>query len=145
MVQNTKNKLEKNGIEKLPFNNLLFDTNIFIYHLNAEPHVEKLFSKDSLSANNIYYSIITEIELLSFPKLNEEESKVIKGLLEKFSQISLTEEIKEKTIEIKRNFKIGIADAVIAATAITLNASLVTRDETGFNKIKELTFINPFV
>jgi len=86
---------------------LLFDTNIFIYHLNAEPHVEDLFSGDFLSANNIYYSIITEIELLSFPKLSEEENKIIKGLLEKFLPISLTEEVKEKTIEIKKNLKIG--------------------------------------
>lgn len=129
----------------MPSNNFLFDTNIFIYHLNAEPLVEKFFSVDYLSANNIYYSIITEIELLSFPKLSKEEDKIIKGLLEKFLPISLTEEVKEKTIELKKNFKIGFADAVIAATAIILNAPLVTRDEIGFNKVKEIQIINPFI
>ncbi len=125
-------------------NYFLFDTNIFIYYLNAEQHVEKLFSKNFLTANNIFYSVLTEIELLSFPGLKESENRLIRELLEKFLPISLTEEIKEKTIEIKKNFKIGIADAVIAASAIVLNASLVTRDEPDFNKIKELTLINPF-
>ena len=88
--------------------------------------------------------MLTEIELLSFPGLKESENRLIRELLEKFLPISLTEEIKEKTIEIKKNFKIVIADAVIAASAIVLNASLVTRDEPDFNKIKELTLINPF-
>ena len=125
-------------------NYFLFDTNIFIYYLNAEQHVEELFSKNFLTANNIFYSVLTEIELLSFPGLKESENRLIRELLEKFLPISLTEEIKEKTIEIKKNFKIGIADAVIAASAIVLNASLVTRDESDFNKIKELTLINPF-
>ena len=133
-----------NGKEKLRSNNFLFDTNIFIYYLNAEPHVEELFSRDFQSTNNIYYSVVTEIELLSFPRLNEEENRIIKGLLEKLLPISLTEVVKEKTIEIKKNFKIGIADAIIAASAIVLNASLITRDEPGFNKIKEIYLINPF-
>lgn len=88
--------------------------------------------------------MLTEIELLSFPGLKESENRLIRELLENFLPISLTEEIKEKTIEIKKNFKIGIADAVIAASAIVLNASLVTRDESDFNKIKGLTLINPF-
>ncbi|MEW6701482.1 MAG: PIN domain nuclease, partial [Bacteroidota bacterium] len=65
----------------MPSNSFLFDTNIFIYYFNAEPSVEKLFSGDFISTNILYYSIITEIELLSFPKLSEDESKIIKGLL----------------------------------------------------------------
>lgn len=82
--------------------------------------------------------------MLSFPRLNEEENRIIKGFLEKLLPISLTEVVKEKTIEIKKNLKIGIADAIIAASAIVLNASLITRDEPGFNKIKEIYLINPF-
>lgn len=124
--------------------NFIFDTNLFIYYLNANPRVENFFSNDFLTKNNIYYSIITEIELLSFPKLDESEVNAIKSLLARFLKINLTEDIKEKTVEIRKNYKAGLGDAIIAASSLVYNAKLVTRNVEDFNKISNLTFTNPF-
>ncbi len=134
----------KNGIETLKSDSFILDTNIFIYYLNDRHEVEKFFTEEFILNNNLYYSIITEIELLSFPRLTEDESGVIRELLKKFLPISITEDIKEKTIEIKRNTNIGIADSIIAASSIVLDAALVTRDEPDFARVKEISLINPF-
>ncbi|GHV83339.1 hypothetical protein AGMMS50212_06790 [Spirochaetia bacterium] len=41
----------------------------------------------------------------------------------------MTESIEEETIQIRRQTKLKLPDAIIAATAIMLNAELVTTDE----------------
>ena len=53
------------------------------------------------------------------------------------NEISLTDEIKEKTIEIRKKYKIKLPDAIVAASAIVNNLPLITADK-GFNQIEEL-------
>ncbi|MDZ7624707.1 MAG: type II toxin-antitoxin system VapC family toxin [Ignavibacteriaceae bacterium] len=122
----------------------VYDTNLFIYYLNANPVVENYFNGEFLKKNNIYYSIITEIELLSFPKLDGSEINSIKSLLNRFLKINLTEDIKERTIEIRKNYKAGLGDAIIAASSIVYNAKLITRNVDDFIKISNLSLTNPF-
>ena len=106
--------------------------------------VENYFNGEFLKKNNIYYSIITEIELLSFPKLDGSEINSIKSLLNRFLKINLTEDIKERTIEIRKNYKAGLGDAIIAASSIVYNAKLITRNVDDFIKISNLSLTNPF-
>jgi len=49
-----------------------------------------------------------------------------------------------KAIELKRQSKIKLADAVIAATAIVNNFKLVTRNVDDYKVVKELEVFNPF-
>lgn len=53
------------------------------------------------------------------------------------NEISLTDEIKENTIEIRKKYKIKLPDAIVAASAIVNNLPLITADK-GFNQIEEL-------
>ncbi len=39
--------------------NLLYDTNIFIYHLNGSVEYQQYFQKDFLEQNQVYLSSIT--------------------------------------------------------------------------------------
>lgn len=52
-------------------NNLLLDTNILIYLLSGESSLI-----DILFENNCYISFITELELLSFYNINNENEKI---------------------------------------------------------------------
>jgi predicted nucleic acid-binding protein len=79
---------------------------------------------------------ITEIELLSFPRITEEQEARIKRFLAELEIVLLTEEIKRKTIEFRRRANIKLPDSIIAATSITTNATLVTRDK----KLLNLSF-----
>lgn len=101
-------------------NKYLLDTNSIIYALNSSfifPKYEYLIS------------VISEIELLSYSKLTDEESKVLQIAISNFRSIGLFENIKSETIKVKKLSKIKLPDSIIVATAIIENAILVTSDK----------------
>lgn len=109
----------KNGV------NLLLDSNIFIYWLTGNMHAAEI-----LAENDIYYSIITEIEVkghLSFISKNQKVS--FQKVLNRFHKSDLTEEIKDLAIEYKILYNLKTPDAIIAATAKSLKLPLVTGDK----------------
>lgn len=101
--------------------NYLFDTNILIYLLN-----NRLAEK--LPSGCYGYSVITEIELLSFPALTVTDAQIITSYLNDIVLISLTDNIKQKTINLRRTYRIKLPDAIIAATAMETKATLLTND-----------------
>lgn len=122
----------------------VYDTNIFIYYLAEEPVVLPFFSEAFLSQNNVAISPIVRIELLSFPDLSDEEEQVTADLLTQFESVPLLPEIEDQTIQLKRQYRIKLPDAVIAATALHWSASLVTRDVDDFKRVTELELCDPF-
>jgi predicted nucleic acid-binding protein len=52
----------------------------------------------------------------------------------------MSDDIKEKYIEVRRKYRLKLADAVIAATAIVSGMPLITSDKQ-FKTIKELKLI----
>ena len=54
----------------------------------------------------------------------------------------LERDIKLKTADIRKTHKIKLPDAIIAATALVHDLTLLTRNVNDFNKIKELNLIN---
>ncbi len=121
----------------------LMDTNIIIDYTadkldnEASDFVENIFNTD------FTISVIAKIEVLSY---NEVQQKM--QLLEEFLQtatvLPLNEAITQQTIMLKRQHKMKLGDAVIAATALVYNHTLITRDFNDFKNIKGLTLINPW-
>lgn len=83
-------------------------------------------------------SVINKIELLSHP--------VIPNALEIFLSVahilSLDNDITNETIALRRAHKIKLPDAIIAATAIVNNLTLVTHNTKDFTQITGLSLIN---
>ncbi len=52
--------------------------------------------------------------------------------------------MKLKTVEIRKLYKIKLPDAIIAATAMTNNLILLSRNVSDFNQIDGLNLINPW-
>jgi len=50
----------------------------------------------------------------------------------------------DETVRIRQKMKIGLGDAIIAATAIVHNSVLVTRNEDDFKSIDHLRLYNPW-
>ena len=111
--------------------NYVADTNAFIYLLNGNPCM-LLYLNKILS-----YSVISEMELLSYSGITESETNCIKSLLSDCEEIVLSPEIKVKTIELRKKYKTKLPDAIVAASAIVKGLPLITADK-GFNQIKEL-------
>jgi predicted nucleic acid-binding protein len=85
--------------------------------------------KQMLTDTEQIISVITELELLSFPRISAEQETKIKLFLEKREIVPLTEDIKHKAIEFRRRTNKKLPDSIIAATSIVFNAVLVTRDK----------------
>jgi len=117
----------------------LLDTNVIIDFL-AQKFSEKseLFVAQIID-NCIFLSVINKIELLGFSKCEKEMGQIVEAA----KIFYLDEIIAQKTIEIRRNYKIKLPDAVIAATAICKNLVLLSNNENDFKNVKELKFMNP--
>jgi len=122
----------------------LYDTNIFIYYLAAEPAVLPFFSAEFLSQHEVIISTIVRIELLSFPELSPEEETVISDLLMQFERVPLLPDIENRTIQLRRQHRLKLPDAVIAATALHCSACVTTRNVGDFERVPDLPLCNPF-
>lgn len=103
---------------------LLLDTNIVIYFLSGDE-----FAKSIIAENDICISVISEMELLSYPKLEKKDIEIIKKLLSSFEIINLSDEIKTLAITIKRENNLKLPDSIILATSVYMKAPLVTADK----------------
>lgn len=121
----------------------LFDTNILIYHTQGfNPAVDLILKH--IQQGSFHISILTKIEFLGWDKHTPEGYKLCKELIDYAVIFPIDDDIAETAIDIKRNSKIKLIDATIAATAIINDFSLVTRNTNDFKGISELKIINPF-
>ena len=73
-------------------------------------------------------SVITEIELLSFTKLNLEQQIQLQQFIDTVKVIGIDTKIKNCTIDLRKKYRLKIPDALIVATALTYDAELFTND-----------------
>jgi predicted nucleic acid-binding protein len=104
--------------------NYLLDTNGIHYLLRGVGHELPLKEDDS-----VYISFITKIELLSYPDLNVEQTRVINSIIDSYEMIMIDNFLINDTIHIRREHGLKLPDAVIAASAIQRNATLITGDK----------------
>lgn len=110
---------------------IVLDTNAVLYFLGGK-HAEPLPQAE------YFVSVITEIELLSYPLLKKEEAAVVVDFLSDVNIIDLAKEIKNATIDFRSRYRLKLPDAIIAATAYSLKAELFTNDAKLLN-IRELS------
>lgn len=122
----------------------LWDTNTAIYYLQQQfpPSAEK-FIDDSLNDAGLAISVITEIELLCWKTPTERDLEVLHDFIEDALVFELEQGIKLKTAEIRKAHKIKLPDAIIAASALTYDLTLLTRNVGDFKNIDGLNLINP--
>lgn len=115
----------------------LIDTNIIIDFLRGHQGAIDFLSQTNRTS---LLSTITVTELYSGTK-GEHELQHLELLISRFKIISLTSRIARKGGLIKKEYQpshsIGVADAVIAATALEYNAKLVTLNLKDFPMIDE--------
>ena len=105
-------------------NKFLLDTNAILYMLGGDITLsEFLFEKQ------LYISIITEMELLSYKNITLKEQKIITTFLNELIVININDDIKAKTIELKKKFHLSLPDCIIAGTSSWLKIPLVTSDK----------------
>jgi len=122
----------------------LIDTNILIYYLADAIPKEEINRVEEILKTSFNISIITKIEFLGWRGHTEEGFKKAKEFISFARIISLEDEIANLTMDLRRKYKIKLPDAIIAATALYYDLTLVTRNEKDFEGIKGLEIYNPF-
>ena len=120
--------------------NFLIDTNIIIYLTQGKLKINDF----ARNGGNLYISSISYIETLGYPFQNKSEEKKVTEFCNLFERIFLTKDIEKQTILIRKTNKIKLPDAIIAATAMVYNLTLVTHNMDDFKNIKGLKISNPF-
>jgi hypothetical protein len=100
---------------------ILLDTNVVLYFLGGR-------LAHPLPLGQYFVSVITEIELLSYPNLSPDEETQIRDFLTKITIVGIESNIKELAIALRKQYRLKLPDAIIAATAQSLNATLFTND-----------------
>ena len=116
----------------------LLDSNIIIYLSKREIPLTFLDQFDEH-----YISVITYMEVLGYQFRNLKEEEFVKEMIEAFRLFFIDQKIADMAIEIRKNLRIKLPDAIIAATAKVLDLCLVTRNIDDFRKV-EVKVINPF-
>ncbi|WP_167884921.1 type II toxin-antitoxin system VapC family toxin [Leptospira levettii] len=99
----------------------LLDTNAIIY-------IQKGLVKEPLPNAEIFISVISKIELLSYPNLTSIEKNFLNDFLSNIHIIPLSPEIETLTIDMRIKHKLKIPDAIICASAILSESVLITND-----------------
>jgi predicted nucleic acid-binding protein len=73
-------------------------------------------------------SVMVRMELLAKPDIQADEEQDIREFLTDLIIVPLDEAVEQKAIEIRRIRAVKLPDAIIAATAIVLDALLLTDD-----------------
>lgn len=122
----------------------LIDSNTVIDYLNGKLPFNGTSFVNSIVDEEPKISVITKIEVLGFNLQSGEDYQIVVDFINDNMVYNLDESIINKTIELRKKYKIKLPDAIIAVTALCNDLAIVSRNTDDFKKIKELKIINPF-
>lgn len=118
----------------------LLDTNTVIDYFGGKFAEKPKAALSKIIDEEINLSVINKIELLSFSKVEQDFIDFVDAA----NIYNLDDSVINKTIAIRRKCKTKLPDAVIAATAICLDFTLITNNIKDFKNIEGLNIINPY-
>ena len=93
-------------------------------------------------AINDYFTVsfITYIEFLGYKAVTQAN----KDFIALANVIEIDKNIIDTCIELRKTHRIKLPDAIIAATALVKNFTIITNNEKDFENIEGLKFVNPY-
>ena len=88
-------------------------------------------------------SVITKIEVLRF-NASEKVYKILSDFMDASLIFDLSNDVVNKTILLGKNHKIKLPDAIIAATALVYDLTLLSRNVIDYKGISKLQIVNPY-
>lgn len=101
----------------------LLDTNVALYLLGGR-------LREPLPAAVYGVSVITEMELLAWPSLTTQEEKKVREFLAQLVVCELTPSIRSRAVQIRKDNRLKLPDAIVCATALEFSMELWTNDAT---------------
>jgi len=76
----------------------------------------------------VYINPVVAIEVLAKADMSKNEEAAARALLDSFKWIEIDKTVCDVTVQIRRAKELRLPDALIAASAITLNATVLSND-----------------
>ena len=121
----------------------LIDTNVVSDYFSASIPASGLQFMDLVIDAVPNLSVISQIELLSW-KTDAATEQRIKDFIADSNIFGISANVIAHCVNIRRNKKIKTPDAIIAATALAHDYTLITANEKDFSGIDGLNLINPY-
>ncbi len=122
----------------------LIDTSAVIKYLNSNFSEEDAITwLDEIIDSESLISFITEIELLAWEPENDEDLAVYQQFIQSSYVFGIDSKIITEAIRIRKNYRIKLPDALIAATALAHNLTLIADNDKDFNKVPDIKYFNP--
>jgi len=120
---------------------VLVDSNIIIYAMNPAYSFLIPWIESTVPA----VSAISSLETLGFHKLSSTEKDILEDFFTGAQVLAIDEKVLPRAIQLRQIRKLGLADSIIAATALVHDLVLVTRNTKDFTWIDGLKLLDPFV
>lgn len=91
-----------------------------------------------------FVSEVTRVEVIGYHQLTPHDRQFLETAFRKLTPLAITRPIIEEAIRLRQRRKLGLGDALIAATGVLHNLPLATRNEKDFAGIAGLRVENPF-
>ncbi len=120
----------------------IVDSDIFIDHLRGLKIAEEFFRENS---DTISFSAISEGELFSGVDCDDREKREdLAHFLAQFDKVAVDNPLVQFAGDLKRQYRLALPDAIIAASALFLDVPLCTRNTKHFEGIKDLRVEKPY-
>jgi predicted nucleic acid-binding protein len=122
----------------------LLDSNVIIGYLAERIPVSGMQVISAIVDQTPHISVISQIEVLRYNDTPENEA-VLNDFIANSVIHSLSPAVIRHTIELCKRSRIKLPDAIIAATALTENYVLVTRNIDDFKYITGIKLLDPWI
>ena len=104
----------------------MLDSNILIDTLNRKLNLSAFL--DSIPECDAYINLVVEIEVLAKAGMDNQDESEARALLASFKWVEIDKNTREIAIQIRRDKELRLPDALVAASSISLNATLLSND-----------------
>ena len=123
---------------------IIVDTDILIDAARCNGDAVNCLQKIE-DTSSLAISAVTRMELIIGCR-NKKELKSLEQFLQRFEIISLNEHISDTATDLLKTYRLShgllIADALIAATAITVNTKLISKNQKDYRFIETLALLS---
>jgi predicted nucleic acid-binding protein len=120
----------------------LMDTNAVIDYCGGKLPDAAMQKMHGITDSGFNISAVVKIEVLGF-KGPPADMQKLESLLSLADLHYIDDAVIQKTIALRKTMKMKLGDAIIAATALVLGLTLLSRNLSDFKNIEGLTVIDP--
>lgn len=121
----------------------LIDTNAVIDYLGKNLPAAAMGFMNAVIDKVPNVSVVSKIEVLGF-NAPDEHYNLLVNFMNDATVLDLTGNIVDVTIAIRKVHKTKLPDAIIAATALVFDLTLITRNTNDFKNIPNIKLLDPY-